>query len=223
MIRLHGNSESTLQRQPDPTADAGSACQVSATSPPAGTSIFFSQGQATLSPAAVKAIDDFVVALPPGSTVRIDGYASEDGPSEYNCSLSYNRAQAVQQELTSPSRTPLIGIAVGDTTILPHGETNELGNSLSTNRRVIISVAGPQPAPAQPTGPEQPSQSEQPQTPQSEQPPAPQEETPAAPPPAPKPMTVCGPDVTKQVQDAVALTRSKFAGWSSSAQTPAMH
>ena len=71
--------------------------------------------------------------------VRVDGYASAEGPCTHNWNLSCRRAQAVKAALERPSnRQP--GVPSGNIEIFAHGESDEAGRALTRNRRATISI-----------------------------------------------------------------------------------
>jgi outer membrane protein OmpA-like peptidoglycan-associated protein len=81
--------------------------------------------------------------------VRIDGYASAEGPCEYNWELSCRRARAVSSALQTPSDgSP--GVPSGSINPFGHGESNAFGPTLSPNRRATISLPTPPPPPPPP-------------------------------------------------------------------------
>lgn len=85
--------------------------------------------------------------------VRLDGYASAEGPCEYNWELSCKRAQAVRAALQTPSDgSP--GIPAGNIEMFAHGESNAAGPTLAPNRKATVSLPTvpppPPPAPAPP-------------------------------------------------------------------------
>ena len=70
--------------------------------------------------------------------VRVDGFASVDGPESLNWVLSCDRAIAVATELHTPSNLAP-GIPVKFITFFAHGETNEFSSN-ELNRRATISA-----------------------------------------------------------------------------------
>jgi len=114
-----------------------------------GAPIFFSRGSSALLPAARSAIvrlfDDWTVAGA-ASPVRLHGYASREGGSTYNLSLSCRRAEAVSTELV------LLGVPSALVTVFAHGPTVEHGADLKANRRVTSAVdRTPAPVPVPPS------------------------------------------------------------------------
>jgi outer membrane protein OmpA-like peptidoglycan-associated protein len=188
----------------------------------------------------------------PGRVIEVHGYASADGPEDYNFSLSCRRAKAVSDRLGE------LGVS-GTIKLYAHGETTEFGPGLPANRRVVIATtapAKPSPTPAPQPEPEPPSGGNS--GPQKEcvkrlggcpetRPggiPSPEElkqynddcrketgydgpdVTPDCQPVPvpPEPVFVCGPDVTSQVAAALSRTRSHFAGLpSDDARTDTCH
>jgi hypothetical protein len=76
--------------------------------------------------------------------VRIDGFASTDGPEPLNWTLSCNRANAVALELKTPSGGGP-GIPAGLLDIFAQGETSEFSPDLEPNRRATIRASLPVP------------------------------------------------------------------------------
>jgi outer membrane protein OmpA-like peptidoglycan-associated protein len=135
----------------------GLPCPV-ATGSPGGTTtpILFGVSSSTLSGSARSTIQGFVTGWRAGGArgnVRIDGYASTDGPDPLNWTLSCNRAMAVRTEMVSPSNGAQ-GIPAGQINLFAHGETSEFSSTaLSPNRRALISgVPGPPSPPPSVTG-----------------------------------------------------------------------
>ncbi len=78
--------------------------------------------------------------------VNVDGYASQEGPHDFNWKLSCQRAEAVKAELIAA------GVPGNKITVFAHGPSTEFSReSLSRNRRVTISsVRGTPPTPNPP-------------------------------------------------------------------------
>jgi outer membrane protein OmpA-like peptidoglycan-associated protein len=130
-------------------------CAQATTSPGAVvTNVVFPQDSAALTSRQRADIDAAAAswhAAGGSVSVRVDGYASAEGPCTYNWNLSCRRAQAVVAELISPSDgSP--GVPAGSIEFFAHGETNEFAKSLGPNRLATISVpvAPPPPAPPPP-------------------------------------------------------------------------
>jgi len=149
------------------------ACQVTTppsdmTCPPAtssagsGTPIRFGQDSFTIAATDLPTLSAIAAAWHTGGEVdvlRIDGFASCDGPASHNWRLSCNRAEAVRAELEAPSDgSPGVDPAFLD--VVANGETNVFSpTSFPPNRRVMISTGGiPPPGPPCPlaiTGPDE--------------------------------------------------------------------
>jgi hypothetical protein len=126
------------------------SCDVATTSPASVLrDIFFSVSNSTLTPSQILDVEAVVHswhAARTNPTIRVDGFASTEGPDELNWRLSCDRAFAVANELVFPSSgTP--GIPANYVEIFAQGETSEWSGSLAPNRRVTISTISPLPAP----------------------------------------------------------------------------
>lgn len=129
------------------------SCPVPNTS--AGTvthAVHFSQGSAVLIPSERAAIDAVAASWnASGNTgvLRIDGFASAEGPCALNWNLSCQRAQAVRGELSSPSDgSP--GVPGGQLEHFANGESDAAGTSLAPNRQATISLPNVPPPPPPP-------------------------------------------------------------------------
>lgn len=146
---------SSIQRIGDPSqAPPGMSCPIATTSSadPVVTNVLFPISASSLSAAAVTDIDSFVGRWNAAGTnpvVRVDGFASTDGPQPTNWTLSCNRASAVARELETPS-SGAPGIPNQFIDVFAQGETSEFGATLAPNRRATISanLAVPPPPPA---------------------------------------------------------------------------
>jgi hypothetical protein len=143
---------SRLQRLGDlGKVPSGLACPVATSSPiPAIRSFFFAVSVSALQPAQLIDIENFVISWHAAGTnpvVRVDGYASADGPDEFNWRLSCDRAQAVVNELTSPSSGATPGIPAAFIDHFAHGETGEFSSSHGPNRRATVTTTSPLPLP----------------------------------------------------------------------------
>jgi outer membrane protein OmpA-like peptidoglycan-associated protein len=81
-------------------------------------------------------ITRFVASLGPESrqrNIRIDGYASADGPEDYNQRLSCRRAREVKEELVNS-----YGIPESHIQLYAHGKTSEFSPTSRSNNRVAI-------------------------------------------------------------------------------------
>lgn len=152
-ISVTGRADGTgaMQRLGDITqVPPGMSCPVANTGPPpALKTIGFDQGGATLTPAQQADIATFIgtwQAAGGNATVRVDGYASVEGPQGPNWTLSCSRAAVVAAELNSPAT----GTGIPSTLIevFAHGETQEFsGSDRPPNRVANISMIAPVPPP----------------------------------------------------------------------------
>src|SRR5262249_23171480 len=129
-------------------------CPIANTSPahPVVTDVLFSVGAATLTPTAITDLATFVAtwtAAGANRDVRVDGFASIDGPEPLNWTLSCDRALAVAAELENPS-SGTAGIPNQFIEFLANGETTQFGPALPPNRRATVSADLAQPACANP-------------------------------------------------------------------------
>lgn len=138
------------------------ACPEAVDSTGSGTPVLFGQDSSALSAADRGTLSAIAAAWHSGggiATLRIDGFASCEGPAGRNWHLSCRRAQAVAAELEAPSDgSP--GVPSSHITIFAHGETDQFSSSsLPPNRRVEITGGGaPPPGPPCPltiTGPDE--------------------------------------------------------------------
>lgn len=153
------------------TAPSDLPCQVSTDFGITGDKVKFRVGNATVSTSAqTAAIRGFVSRWQhAGSSddVRVDGYASVDGPNDLNWRLSCRRALSVAGALASD-------IPSGKINTRAHGPTDEFSPSDPTEDRVAVisSTVGPAPPGPAPPGP----------TPPGPTPPSPVPPTPPGPP-----------------------------------------
>jgi len=107
----------------------------------------FGESGSTLTAAHLTQITTLQSGLTPTDAVEVHGYASCDGDPSFNLSLSCDRAERVGSALAAGA-TPF----TGPVKTFAHGETNEFGTSLDTNRRAIVKVthAAPPPPPPPP-------------------------------------------------------------------------
>ena len=135
-----GASPPSVQRLGDVSqVPAGLTCPVPgpALLDPVHTNVLFPISSSALSPAATADIAAFVAAWNAAGAnraIRVDGFASTDGPQALNWTLSCNRAEAVVRELTGPG-------AIDPRFIEPfaQGETSEFSTTdLTLNRRATI-------------------------------------------------------------------------------------
>jgi outer membrane protein OmpA-like peptidoglycan-associated protein len=142
-----------VQRACEVTAPPGDlGCHAATTSIGTGTNILFGLDSPALSSADRGNVSAIAAAWHSGGRVavlRIDGFASCDGPADRNWRLSCRRAQAVAAELEAPSDgSP--GVDNDHIEIFASGETDQFSASaLPPNRRAVITSGGtPPPGPA---------------------------------------------------------------------------
>ena len=141
----------SVQRMGDPKqAPKSMSCRIANTSSstPVLTNVMFDESSHALTPVATTELGAVAAewnAVPlRRSRVRLDGYASTDGPQSFNWTLSCNRANAVALELESPSGGGP-GIPNGFIDVFAQGETSEFSADLDPNRRVTVSASLPVP------------------------------------------------------------------------------
>ena len=128
----------------DPSqAPANLACDIANSSPAnVFSDIYFPISSNVLDEESVAKIAGFIATWEEAGAedpIRIDGFASTDGPEPLNWTLSCNRAQAVRNELEHP--TAGTGIPAGFITeVFANGETDQFGTALQLNRRALISA-----------------------------------------------------------------------------------
>ncbi|HEV3197097.1 MAG TPA: DUF4157 domain-containing protein [Bryobacteraceae bacterium] len=118
------------------------------------TNVLFGVNSARLSPKATADIASFIgswTAAGSNRAVRVDGFASVDGPQSLNWQLSCDRASAVVAELEHPSGGGTTGIPASFINDPPfaQGATSEFG-SQEANRRATISADLSVPPPTPP-------------------------------------------------------------------------
>ncbi|MGI8806763.1 MAG: eCIS core domain-containing protein [Acidimicrobiales bacterium] len=128
-----------------------------ATTSPSGVvnSFLFPHNSATLNQTQRDEIDATAAAWHyafSSQTARVDGYASVEGPCDYNWNLSCRRAGAIRAELETPS-DGTAGVPSGFVEMFAHGESMQAGPALAPNRNGTISLpvappVTPSPAPA---------------------------------------------------------------------------
>jgi len=133
-----------VRRMGDPAqAPASMSCPVATTSAAnVDTNVLFTISSSGLSAAAIADIAGFLGrwrAAGSDRPVRVDGFASTDGPQPLNWTLSCDRASAVALELESPSSGGS-GIPNSLIQVFSQGETSEFSTALEPNRRAIISA-----------------------------------------------------------------------------------
>ncbi|MBZ5684093.1 MAG: DUF4157 domain-containing protein [Acidobacteriia bacterium] len=142
----HGNggSQPMVRRMGDPAqAPASLSCPIATTSAAnVDTSVLFTVNSPGLSAAGIADIAAFLGrwrAAGADRAVRVDGFASTDGPQPLNWTLSCDRASAVARELESPS-SGAPGVPNSLIQVFAQGETSEFSTALEPNRRATISA-----------------------------------------------------------------------------------
>lgn len=97
-------------------------------------SIMFKYDSSVIEEIEMKKVEEIagVMALYSDTDLVLKGYASSEGTTEYNTELSLARAEVVKAELLS------LGVSEDRILILGHGATNEFGELLDLNRRVLV-------------------------------------------------------------------------------------
>ena len=144
IARRSAGGPQSLQRLGDPAqVPAGMTCPRATISPSSVvTNVLFNIDSPTLTPTAVGDISAFIAswnAAGADDPVRIDGFASTDGPEPLNWTLSCDRAVMVEGELIAPS-SGAAGISPSFIEVFAQGETDEFSSSLPPNRRATISA-----------------------------------------------------------------------------------
>jgi|GEM_PF-6995617 outer membrane protein OmpA-like peptidoglycan-associated protein len=123
-----------------------SSCQIGTSSPSSQQPVKYSHNSSALNPVTRAILNQFVVdwhARGAKDNVRIDGYASTEGPEQLNWQLSCSRASTIKRGLQNPSNG-LAGIPESFIQIFAHGETNQFDRStLSPNRLGTITSSVP--------------------------------------------------------------------------------
>lgn len=150
------------QAVPGPPGDLVCPAQADPGSP-SGTEVRFGRGSSALSSTARAALGALALGWS-GQPVRIDAYASTEGPLRLNWHLSCDRARSVELALTQPPEMDSTGIPEDSISIVAHGPTSVFDpGSLEPNRSAWVNVAAPAPPPQpqpepqpqpQPSGPE---------------------------------------------------------------------
>jgi outer membrane protein OmpA-like peptidoglycan-associated protein len=144
-----------LQRSGDPgQVPPGLVCPVAQDSPStAHLVVQFQVGSARLTPddeTTIETMIDSWHAAGGTETIRLDGYASPDGPEPLNWTLSCERALALKRALMRPTATNP-GIPASAVELFAHGETDEFAASNPPNRRATLHIAGGPPISDPPT------------------------------------------------------------------------
>lgn len=151
---------STSAHRPDACPPPPTMPCAPALSSPAGVTntLLFPVDSAVLTPLQKVEIDAVAASFHSRGgwvTLRVDGYASVDGPCGHNWSLSCARARAVAAELSTPSDGSM-GVPTSNLAVFANGESADGGPSLAANRRATIAAPlppPPVPVPPTPAGP----------------------------------------------------------------------
>jgi outer membrane protein OmpA-like peptidoglycan-associated protein len=189
----------SLQRAcPNPPTGLGASpsaesCKAEGPGALAGSVLLFCQDSDQLTAGQTSWLASLLADAKTATKIQIHGNASTEGPAgDYNVNLACKRAAAIAAKMKAAGVTAAIEI-------FTHGPTSAYGGP-AANRNVVVTMVQPPPAPAAPAKPP---------------------EAPAAPAAPVGPQFICGPDVTKPVQDAVSKTRTTFAGWPASDKSSA--
>ena len=138
-----GANAPSVQRMGDPTKAPSMICTIAQSSAAfVDTNVLFSLESSSLTPAAIADIASFIGrwrGAGADKAVRVDGFASTDGPEPLNWTLSCDRALMVEAELMTPSSGGS-GIPASFIETFAQGETSEFGPALPLNRRATISA-----------------------------------------------------------------------------------
>lgn len=154
----------TNQLENDP-ADANIDCPIAQSSPDlsAAEIISFNINESTISTAGLAAIRQFAGTWHSSGErhrVRIDGFASIDGPPALNWDLSCRRSESILNELKNPTDQSQ-GVPDSFVDHYAHGETDIFSaTSLAANRVGTLSLGdgtAPDPEPEEPAEPDEPN------------------------------------------------------------------
>jgi outer membrane protein OmpA-like peptidoglycan-associated protein len=133
VLQQSGAPSPTIQRSCGPALGAPSPACDPATSSPLGERFLFEVNCDDLKPGEPAHLSFFALTLTPGSTLRVHGFASVDGPAGFNMELSCHRANKL---------AGLLAAARPDVTVVSpnvmHGETP---GPAADNRSVIVETA----------------------------------------------------------------------------------
>ena len=148
---LNTSTTRVIQRQSAEVerAPGGLPCVLTTESAgPVDESVNFSVSSAAIAAADSTRLQNYAARLPSNARLRVDGYASVDGPQELNWRLSCERAVAIRDVLTAA------GVSEQRIVLLAHGETEEFSRtSLPQNRRASVAAMQPAPSPPPIAGP----------------------------------------------------------------------
>ena len=153
--RKSPSGDNTVKEHGDIDKKPGSLlCPIATTSPTDEQRTRFAWDSPALSDLTLKQIHQFISdwhAKGANASVRLDGYASIEGPDDYNWILSCKRVVNIRKEMAHPSNGAP-GIPDNFIAIYAHGETNRFSQTdLRPNRTVTItSVIPVRPTPVPP-------------------------------------------------------------------------
>lgn len=141
-----------VQRIGDPSqAPANLSCDPATTSAPnVFSDIYFPISANVLDEESVAKIAGFIATWEEAGAedqIRVDGFASTDGPEPLNWTLSCNRAEAVVRELENPTGGQNGIPPQFITEVFANGETAQFGPALELNRRATIAADLTEPPP----------------------------------------------------------------------------
>jgi outer membrane protein OmpA-like peptidoglycan-associated protein len=134
----HSTTKPRVQRAGDPAAiPPGLPCPTDLTpGRPAGTDLPFAKGRSDITPAHRTELTTFRATwLAGGGTddILVHGYASTEGEQAANWTLSCDRAEAVQAELTR------LGIPPVRISVVAHGESTDFSAAPGPNQHAVVS------------------------------------------------------------------------------------
>jgi outer membrane protein OmpA-like peptidoglycan-associated protein len=154
-------TSAVIQRFADPEVcepPVGLACQViPGDAASVRESFTYAQNVSNLNPvwrARTDAIAAQWIADGSQTVIRVDGYASAEGPCDFNWSISCRRAEQVANALMHPSGGAP-GVAADHIDIFAHGESDHAGPTLAANRRSTVMLPPTPPGVPVARGPDQ--------------------------------------------------------------------
>lgn len=144
--KLHAGAQ--IQRACGTSLGPAPGCAPDPTDPP-GEIFYFETNCDDLKPGEDVHINRFVSGLAAGTTVRVHGFASLDGPAAFNEALSCHRANKLAAKLRAAPSAPSV------TAILAHGPT--AGPATSRRSAIAETTAPALPGPTAPVAPVAPT------------------------------------------------------------------